>query len=181
MSAQEELELFQSAELLQELGFDAHICSAQTCSEQLGTELDFGGYFRPDEGVLTPSTLFSALLSELNEVEIFPCTALLETQRSMNGQEEEDLMFGEFASAQLLVAQPPCEDSDCDEDHGELATEEDVEALVLPPAQLRALLVAEADLGGGEAGAALGPPPDDLVTLVEQALVEELRQRPPPQ
>ena len=37
-------------------------------------------------------------------------------------------MFGEFASAQLLVAPPPCEDSDCDEDHGELATEEDVEA-----------------------------------------------------
>ena len=35
-------------------------------------------------------------------------------------------MFGEFASAQLLVAPPPCEDSDCDEDHGELATEEDV-------------------------------------------------------
>ena len=49
-------------------------------------------------------------------------------QSWLNGQEEEDLMFGEFASAQLLVAPPPCEDSDCDEDHGALATEEDVEA-----------------------------------------------------
>ena len=49
-------------------------------------------------------------------------------QTWLNGQEEEDLMFGEFASAQLLVAPLPCEDSDCDEDHGELATDEDVEA-----------------------------------------------------
>ena len=61
-------------------------------------------------------------------IERGPHTKAAQIQTWLNGQEEEDLMFGEFASAQLLVAQPPCEDSDCDEDHGELATEEDVEA-----------------------------------------------------
>ena len=61
-------------------------------------------------------------------IERGPHTKAAQIQTWLNGQEEEDLMFGEFASAQLLVAPPPCEDSDCDEDHGELATEEDVEA-----------------------------------------------------
>ena len=55
-------------------------------------------------------------------------TKAAQIQTWLDGQEEEDLMFGEFASAQLLVAPPPCEDSDCDEDHGALATDEDVEA-----------------------------------------------------
>ena len=39
--------------------------------------------------------------------------------------------------------------------------------------------VGVADLAGGQCGAALRPPPDDLVALVKQALVEQLRQRPP--
>ena len=67
-------------------------------------------------------------------IERGPHTKAVQIQTWLNGQEEEDLMFGEFASAQLLVAKPneECDDSDCDEDHdedhGELATEEDVEA-----------------------------------------------------
>ncbi|CAH0376721.1 unnamed protein product [Pelagomonas calceolata] len=60
-------------------------------------------------------------------IERGPHTKAAQIATWLNGQEEEDLMFGEFASAQLLVAPPPCEDSDCDDDH-ELATEEDVEA-----------------------------------------------------
>ena len=60
-------------------------------------------------------------------VERGPHSKAAQIQTWLNGQEEEDLMFGEFASAQLLVAAPPCEDSDCDDDH-ELATDEDVEA-----------------------------------------------------
>src|SRR5690606_244825 len=40
-------------------------------------------------------------------------------------------------------------------------------------------LVALADLARGEGRAALRPPPDDLVALVEQALLEHLRERPP--
>ena len=39
--------------------------------------------------------------------------------------------------------------------------------------------VALADLAAGEGRAALGPPPDDLVSLVEQAALEEGLQRPP--
>ena len=65
-------------------------------------------------------------------IERGPHTKAAQIQTWLNGQEEEDLMFGEFASAQLLVAPPPCEDSDCDEDHdedhGALATDADVEA-----------------------------------------------------
>ena len=61
-------------------------------------------------------------------IERGPHSKAQQIQTWLNGQEEDDLMFGEFASAQLLVAPPPCEDSDCDEDHGELATDEDVEA-----------------------------------------------------
>ena len=61
-------------------------------------------------------------------IERGPHVKAAQIQTWLNGQEEDDLMFGEFASAQLLVAPPPCEDSDCDEDHGELATEGDVEA-----------------------------------------------------
>ena len=61
-------------------------------------------------------------------IERGPHVKAAQIQTWLDGQEEEDLMFGEFASAQLLVAPPPCEDSDCDEDHGELATDEDVEA-----------------------------------------------------
>mmetsp|Transcript_16399 Transcript_16399/g.43213 ORF Transcript_16399/g.43213 Transcript_16399/m.43213 type:complete len:293 (+) Transcript_16399:311-1189(+) len=61
-------------------------------------------------------------------IERGPHTKAAQIQTWLDDQEEEDLMFGEFASAQLLVAPPPCEDSDCDEDHGALATEEDVEA-----------------------------------------------------
>ena len=60
-------------------------------------------------------------------IERGPHTKAAQIQTWLNGQEEDDLMFGEFASAQLLVT-PPCEDSDCDEDHGELATDADVEA-----------------------------------------------------
>ena len=60
-------------------------------------------------------------------IERGPHSKASQIQTWLNGQEEDDLMFGEFASAQLLVAPPPCEDSDCDDDH-ELATEEDVEA-----------------------------------------------------
>ena len=44
-------------------------------------------------------------------------TKAAQIQTWLNGQEEDNLMFGEFASAQLLVAPPPCEDSDCNEDH----------------------------------------------------------------
>ena len=63
-------------------------------------------------------------------IERGPHTKAAQIQTWLNDQEEEDLMFGEFASAQLLVAKPneECDDSDCDEDHGALATEEDVEA-----------------------------------------------------
>ena len=60
-------------------------------------------------------------------IERGPHSKASQIQTWLNGQEEEDLMFGEFASAQLLVAPPPCEDSDCDDDH-ELATDADVEA-----------------------------------------------------
>ena len=41
------------------------------------------------------------------------------------------------------------------------------------------LAVALAHLAAGKRGAPLGPPPDDLVALIEQAAVEELGQRPP--
>ena len=41
------------------------------------------------------------------------------------------------------------------------------------------LAVAEADLVGGERGAALRPPPDDLLAPVEQALAPEFGERPP--
>ena len=41
------------------------------------------------------------------------------------------------------------------------------------------LAVAEADLGGGKRGAALGPPPDHLLPPVEQPLALELGERPP--
>ena len=41
------------------------------------------------------------------------------------------------------------------------------------------LAVALADLAAAQRRAALGPPPDDLVALVEQAAVEEVLQRPP--
>ena len=67
-------------------------------------------------------------------IERGPHTKAAQIQTWLNGQEEDDLMFGEFASAQLLVAKPneECDDSDCDEDHdedhGTLATEEGVEA-----------------------------------------------------
>ena len=61
-------------------------------------------------------------------IERGPHVKAAQIQTWLDGQEEEDLMFGEFASAQLLVAPPPCEDSDCDEDHGALATDADVEA-----------------------------------------------------
>src|SRR6185436_10285738 len=40
-------------------------------------------------------------------------------------------------------------------------------------------LVAEADLARGQRRPALRPPPDDLVALVEEALPEQLRERPP--
>ena len=62
-------------------------------------------------------------------IERGPHTKAAQIQTWLDGQEEDDLMFGEFASAQLLVAKPneECDDSDCDDDH-ELATEEDVEA-----------------------------------------------------
>ena len=41
------------------------------------------------------------------------------------------------------------------------------------------LAVALPDFATGKRGAALWPPPNDLVSLVEQAAVEEFRQRPP--
>ena len=41
------------------------------------------------------------------------------------------------------------------------------------------LAVAETDFAGRERGAALRPPPDDFVALVEEAAVEEFLERPP--
>jgi len=59
-----------------------------------------------------------------------PHAKAAQTARWLDEQEEDDLMFGEFASAQLLVATPSCDESDCDEEHSapELATDADVEA-----------------------------------------------------
>ena len=39
--------------------------------------------------------------------------------------------------------------------------------------------IALADFAGAEGRAALGPPPDDLVPLVEQPAIEQIFQRPP--
>ena len=36
-----------------------------------------------------------------------------------------------------------------------------------------------ANLAGAKSGAALGPPPDDLVALVKQATIEKVLERPP--
>ena len=85
LSAQEEHELFESANLLEEFGFDAHICSAQTCSEQLDAEFEFGGYHRLDEGYLTPASVFTTLLSQMSQVELFPRTKLLDIQSGNSG------------------------------------------------------------------------------------------------
>lgn len=59
-----------------------------------------------------------------------PHAKAAQTARWLDEQEEDDLMFGEFASAQLLVTTPSCDESDCDEEHSapELATDADVEA-----------------------------------------------------
>ena len=50
-------------------------------------------------------------------IERGPHSKAQQIQTWLNGQEEDDLMFGEFASAQLLVAKPneECDDSDCDD------------------------------------------------------------------
>ena len=61
-------------------------------------------------------------------IERGPHSKASQIQTWLNGQEEEDLMFGEFASAQLLVAPPPCEDSIATTTTESSRTEEDVEA-----------------------------------------------------
>ena len=85
MSAREEEELFESADLLEQAGFKVERCEAQRCSEQLGIELNFGGYYRQADGFLNPVDVFSKLLEGISTAATFPQTTVLDIHSSNSG------------------------------------------------------------------------------------------------